>query len=323
MPKTANVACPVPHVASKLSPFLGLVAAKRRRGTCGQPRRNPAGFAVVPFHQLQQMNDKPSADTLRDLHALTDTLLGTLGRTIESAYTMDADDDEGRAIKAWTIFSVVMILDFADAALVLSRAEKLRGILPILRSIYEYYITLAYFERHRSLAVAQLQTVDGRRLMRASAGPYINEQERTELAARAAAWRETAKAAGLDEYSGNRSFVCMAYEVEGETPELHPTYAVRYGIPSMFTHPDGAAIPDVLRPQASGGIFVVWHSDTMDPRLHATLLNDMLINTMMLLRNRFNAFCTNYEEISARHHELNARVLIAKGYDVKDPDLQG
>lgn len=254
-------------------------------------------------------------ETLGEVQSFTEQLLGTLGRTVEAMYTATADDEAAQAMKAWTIFSVVMMLDFGDSALALSRADKRRGILPLSRAVYEYYITLAYFDRHRELAVQQLQTVYGRRLMRTAKGPYETKEERAEAKQRFADWSTFAKTKGLNEYSGSRKFQPMAFEVEGETEENHPSYATRYGIPSMFEHPDGAAVPDVIRAE-NGGYTVLWRSESMDPTLLLTTVNDILVRTVIFMKERFNASLTNYEEVLQKNSEINRRVLEAKGIDV-------
>jgi len=107
----------------------------------------------------------------------------------------------------------------------------------------------------------------------------------------------------------------MAFEIEGESKEHHPTYAGRYGIASMFTHPDGGAIPDVLYPVGDEGVRVVWRSESMDPTILITNVNELLIRTILLLSERFNARLTNFDDVLRSQEGLNRRVLLAKGLD--------
>ena len=60
---------------------------------------------------------------------------------------------------------------------------------------------------------------------------------------------------------------------------------------------------------------MAWHSESMDLRVMITGVNDILIRTMVLLRNQFDASLTNFEETFERYVNLNHRVLTAKGID--------
>jgi hypothetical protein len=257
-----------------------------------------------------------SDELLRDLCSFTDTLLGTLGRTVEVLYNKTADDDLARAAKAWAIFSNVVMLDFADAALLLVRSGKLRAVMPIARSLYEFYVTLVYFERHREFPLKQLQTVAGRRLLRATQGPYLSDDDRNNVVKRLEEWKRLVGERQLDAYSGNRNFRDMAFEVENESEDYHPTYAARYGIPSMFAHPDGGAVPDVLvLNDDAASITVAWRTHTIDARLAIASINDTLVHTVLFMNSKFDCALENYDRVLETSSALARRLLVAKGFD--------
>lgn len=265
------------------------------------------------------MLEKDGNVTLSEMQSAIKELLSSLSRSIEEIFGSVPTDEATKAKKVWVIFSVVMMLDYAVGIVALAADLRVRAMLPIARSIYEFYITMIYFERHPEYAVAQLNTVEGRRLMRASRGPYESSKEREHVIVRFQDWRRKAAERGLDEYSGNRKFQEMALEIEGETPQDHPTYATRYGIPSMFAHPDAGAVPDVLRP-SDRGFKVAWLTESIDPRLQMLVVNDLLICALRFLQDKFAVEPPGLRNLDERHVDLSRRVLREKGAIHAKPD---
>lgn len=258
-------------------------------------------------------------DTLeQSLARMTRSILGSVGAATQLLYTAEAETEEDRAIKSWTIYSCVMILDFGHSVLTCFEASQARAMVVLTRSMYEFYITGVYFERHRDVALKQLQTVLGRRLLRFSNGPFQNEQERIEAKTRYQEWAQEAKNKGLDPYAGNVSFRTMALEVEGETDECCPTYSTRYGLASIFSHPDGAGVPDVLHIEGDR-INVAWKSNTIDRNLQLLLANDILLATARMLKERFNSYMTDYDSLHERQSALQEALLVTKGVVMDSP----
>ena len=247
------------------------------------------------------------------LSELSRSILAELTRSVEDFYNFEAESDEDLPIKQWVVYSCVMICDIAESAVVLFEKQRIRAMAILSRSIYEFYITVAYFEQDRSLALGQLESQEGRRLLRASKGPFRNDDEFQSAKDRYKDWAERGKAGGIDVYSGNRNFKDMAIAVEGETQERCPTYWTRYALPSMYSHPDAAAIPDVLDPRG-GSVFVDWTTRRIDPLLQLLLTNDLLLGTLRLIE-RLGVAISELEPLQARQSDLQRDILREKGFE--------